>query len=172
MTSAFEEWRTISGFADYEVSNFGNVRLAVVRNNRPCGYVMKQKQDAGGYLRVSLSGGTHRKTVLVHRLVCIAFHGEPQAGQEVAHIDGNPRNNRSDNLSWATKSENQRHRVAHGTDSRGARHPMSRLSEAQVRLIRFAPKEYGSGARLARQFGVTPAAISAIRNGKLWSHMK
>ena len=43
----------------------------------------------------------------VHRIVAIAFHGEPPTSQHVVdHIDTNRQNNRPENLRWVTKLEN------------------------------------------------------------------
>ncbi len=43
----------------------------------------------------------------VHRIVCTAFHGEPEGDRNVVdHIDTNRCNNRPDNLRWVTKLEN------------------------------------------------------------------
>ena len=43
----------------------------------------------------------------IHRIVAIAFHGEPPEAQYVVdHIDSNCRNNRPENLRWLTRLEN------------------------------------------------------------------
>ena len=43
----------------------------------------------------------------VHRIVAIAFHGEPEDSQLIVdHIDTNRHNNRKENLRWVTKLEN------------------------------------------------------------------
>ncbi len=45
--------------------------------------------------------------VSVHRIVAIAFHGEPPTSQHIVdHIDTNRKNNRPENLRWVTKLEN------------------------------------------------------------------
>lgn len=52
-----------------------------------------------------------QKGYMVHRLVCRAFHGPPPIDQRVVdHIDNDPRNNNSNNLRWASHSENMRYR--------------------------------------------------------------
>jgi hypothetical protein len=45
--------------------------------------------------------------VRVHRIVAMAFHGEPPTKEHVVdHIDTNKRNNRPENLRWVTRLEN------------------------------------------------------------------
>lgn len=76
--------------------------------------------NSHGYLRVKIHFDGRSKTAFVHKMVCIAFHGiKPTDHHEVRHLNGNPKDNNSNNLSWGTRSENAKDRVAHGTD-RGA----------------------------------------------------
>jgi len=57
------------------------------------------RNDATGYMEF---GGER-----VHRIVAVAFHGEPPTDQHVVdHIDINRCNNRPENLRWLTKLEN------------------------------------------------------------------
>ena len=118
-----------------------------------------------GYGRVVFDGKPSTAT----RLMCILAHGEPLSStHEAAHSCGkghegcvNPRH-----LRWATPSENQADQVIHGTATRGERNAQSKLTSAAVAEIRAAPPGL---ARLARQFGVSVASISMIRNRKTWT---
>lgn len=57
------------------------------------------KVNSKGYL--AIAGET------IHRIVCFAFHGEPDTPQHIVdHIDTNRQNNRPENLRWLTKLEN------------------------------------------------------------------
>ena len=69
---------------------------------RPLGDPYKGTLNASETLGVCL----HKTSYLVHRLVCLAFHGpQPSPDHTVDHIDRDVHNNRAVNLRWATKSE-------------------------------------------------------------------
>lgn len=74
------------------------VRLRKGRIHRP-GRVPR------GYLTVSVNN----ETLLVHRLVLMAFKGAPLAGQEANHLNGDKHDNRAENLEWTTRAGNELH---------------------------------------------------------------
>lgn len=53
---------------------------------------------------------------------------------------------------------------------RGERNPCAKLTMKQAAEIlrRYQPRGRDSGARLAREFGVSPSAVSLIIRGKHW----
>jgi hypothetical protein len=94
-----EIWADIAGYEGlYQVSNLGRVR----RDGR----IKTQSEDRGGYLTVWLSKHSKMKCAKVHRLVAGAFIENPEEKRTVNHIDGDKKNNRIENLEWATHSEN------------------------------------------------------------------
>ena len=118
------EFRPIPGVTGYEASNNGNVRsvrrVITKRDGKGGlytaqleGRVLKPWIAGSGYLYVQL--GLHGPKGPVHRFVCMAFHGAPPVGKEVAHLDGDCLNNAADNLAWVTHSENEKHKQMHGT---------------------------------------------------------
>ena len=124
--------------------------FATIANGRP---VMKYKGKTQYASRVilSLATGDPITTELVARHKC----------RTVSCI--NPRH-----LEWGTHSQNMMDRVRDGTDNRGERHPLSRLTNAQVLEIY---KSKGRHVDLAKLYGVRPMVIGNIRNGKTWSHL-
>ena len=47
---------------------------------------------------------------MLHRVAYYIYHGVDPLEKQIDHIDGNPLNNKIDNLRLATKEENQRNR--------------------------------------------------------------
>lgn len=62
------------------------------------------------WVRISVRNGTKTRSQQLHRLILSSFRPvlEPSIYQ-VNHIDGNPSNNRLDNLEWVTSSQNIQH---------------------------------------------------------------
>lgn len=102
-TAEQEEWRVIPEYPLYEVSSIGNVR------NKKTQKLLAQHNN-NGYLKCSLKAGRKSPTgQRVHRLVAMAFCAKGDGKDIVNHKDGNPRNNRVENLEWVTNSENALH---------------------------------------------------------------
>lgn len=103
-------WRTLPEFPMYRVSDRGDIF------SEHLGGVMVASLHRSGHLNIALhsaSGG--RKTLQVHRLVLLAFVGEPSPGQIACHNDGDPSNNHVENLRWGTPSSNAWDSIRHGT---------------------------------------------------------
>lgn len=64
-----EEWRSIDGFLDYEVSNMGRVKSLKYGKTR----ILKDRPDGSGYFQVILCLDGKEKSHKVHRLVAEAF---------------------------------------------------------------------------------------------------
>ena len=107
------KWTPVDG---YEICRDGTI-ISHKHNWRGYGSrAIEWADDKTGYPVVRMvDEDGKRKKFKVHRLVCRAFHGEPPSEHhEVRHLDGNPLNNRAENLAWGTRSENAQDRVKHG----------------------------------------------------------
>lgn len=112
-----EEWRPIPGFDGlYEASSLGRVRsvLPHPKGRTPALHVLTPALHRNGYLNVGLRRSGRRVVVGVHRLVCMAFHGLPAAGEEARHLDSDRTNNTAENLAWGTHADNMQDAVAAG----------------------------------------------------------
>ena len=106
----------------------------------------------------------------VHRAVMLAFCGDCPTGHEVAHLDGNPSNNRLANLKFVTPKENNSHKIGHGTQPMGEAVYNAVLTESDVRQIRTAwpTKSY---SKLAQEFNVHIMTIAGIVTRRTWKHI-
>ena len=106
-----ERWKSVNGYADYEISSCGRVRNATTER-------MLKPSDSG-YQVINLRKNGKSKTHYVHRLVAEAFVDNPAEKRCVDHIDGNRTNNNCENLRYATHSENSMNqRIQTNTSSR------------------------------------------------------
>lgn len=174
-----EEWRTILGWHDYEVSDLGRVRRLTSRTCAKAGAILRQCWRGGrakskGYLAVDLScPGMQKKTASVHVLVAEAFLGSRPEGYFPNHIDGNRANNLACNLEWITQSANVKHAYDLGlADARGEKNGQAKLMEADVVEIRRAYLGLrGEQAELGRRFGVHASTIRDIVSRRTWPHL-
>ena len=95
-----EIWKDIDG--RYSVSNLGNVKSNYANKER----ILKPIQNKRGYLTVDLRSPGKRKTMLIHRLVAMAFIPNPNNFLEVNHKDEDKTNNYVDNLEWCDTKYN------------------------------------------------------------------
>jgi hypothetical protein len=111
--------------------------------------VLSEKPHSSGYSAISLMGfDGKRHDLLVHRLICFAFHGAPKQGQtDVNHINCDKKDNRPENLEWCSRSENMRHAKSMGLMERQSRavsisnlkksHPVAGFDASGNEVIRF-----------------------------------
>ena len=176
-----ENWKDVVGYEGYyKVSNKGRVmtvaREFIKSNGRKC--IIKERILSQGivigYRCVDLKVNGNRKTMRVHRLVAMAFIGEPYK-EMVNHIDGNKSNNNLSNLEWATRSENELHAYATGLKKSSEKHKKTTsesnkkrrtLSDDTIRYIRSSSK---SQYELANELGVSRASVGLIRQRKRYA---
>ncbi len=177
--TAPEEWRAIPGYEGYEASSLGRIRSLDRHLTFPGrwgpterfhrGRILRIKTKPNGYCFVYAGAGRY---LHVNRAVAMAFHGAPpSAKHEGAHKNRKKTDNRPQNIVWATKQENENHKIAHGTVPIGSRNGAHILCEQVIPEIidRYARGE--PAASLAKAFGVVPTAINHIIRGSSWSHV-
>jgi heterodisulfide reductase subunit A-like polyferredoxin len=166
-----EEWKSIEGYqGKYEVSSLGRVKLLKckwVKENR----ILKEDNHEK-YPRVCLSKGSPRvqKVVRIHRLVGFAFLDlESHPTKTINHIDGNPLNNRVENLEIISLRENVQHAwEVLGSHKKAHESIRAKLSKEQVLEIR--EKRNLSNPKLALIYGVSKSTIGNIKNFKTYNY--
>lgn len=176
-----EIWKPVVGYEGiYEVSNFGRIksvdRIITTTNNTTRirrGVIRKPSNNQWGYLQVSLHREGIRTCFRIHRLVAIAFIPEQDGKHEINHIDGNKKNNKTNNLEWCTTSENILHAVRTGllVIKKGENTSYSKIKETDVIAIK---KMYANGAKyreIENAFNVKRSTIWNIVKNHSWKHI-
>ena len=94
-----EDWKGLSNYPNYSVSNFGNIK-----NNKK-NSTLKPNLHKSGYLVVQLFKEGVRRNLRVHRLIAEAFLEEFDETKYIDHIDRNKTNNKLTNLRMVTPLE-------------------------------------------------------------------
>lgn len=104
-----EEWRSILGYPEYEVSSHGRIKSLSGSGGVEERIMVPQPNKNSGRLYVSLRNGK-RRNAQVARIVAHSFiaNDNPE-NQTVNHKDGNVHNNHVDNLEWVPQSDNNQH---------------------------------------------------------------
>lgn len=109
--------------SEYEVSTLGVVRSLPHRVTRKNGtpYTVRGgnlrpgPSGTGGHLRVGLWRNGKCTDGPIHQLVIEAFLGPCPDGLEILHRNGDPTDNRLENLRYGTHAENMADMTKHGT---------------------------------------------------------
>ncbi len=159
-----EEWRQIADFPDYWVSTLG--RLFSCRRNPP--RLLKPSTKDKGYPLVILCAGESRVSrhvaFTVHTLVLTAFVGPCPEGMECCHWDGNPNNNRLDNLRWDTRRNNQ-------IDTRRHGRLRTKLTPEKVNIIKYRRRQGLTLKASVHGMGVSLQIAHGICAGRIWRHV-
>jgi hypothetical protein len=119
--------------------------------------------DAYGYGQIARNGG--RGPIKAHRAAWILAHGPITRDQHVLHRCDVTRCVNPDHLFLGDQDANMKDAAAKGRLSVPHRRGWS-VPESVIAAIVAAPAVRGSGAALARQFGVSKGFVSLVRKGK------
>lgn len=176
MSEEVEIWVPVAGilYGHYEVSSLGRVRslARVSSGKRPYRVkerILKSAVHPAGHRHLNLLINGKRYTRKVHHLVMEAFVGPRLHGLGVRHLNGNPSDNRLDNLAYGSQLDNMADTKRHDRTTKGERNAQAKLKESQVLEIKLSSL---SASTLAWQHGVSPSNINHIRRGERWGHVQ
>ena len=170
------------GYPDYQIGTDGTVWSRKIVGGIPSkrnitGPWRKLKifrSKRNGYFLVRIYHQAQHKDFKVHRLVLLAFIGQPPDRMEGCHNDGNLENNSLDNLRWDTHQSNTLDAIRHGAlvPLKGEQHGNAKLTEENVRIIRqlYLSGQY-TQRQLGKMFSVSKRPIYSIVSGKGWKHV-
>lgn len=144
--------------------------------------IQVQTHKASGRVYFNLRWRGVQKSVLVNRVIAIAFLPNPLNLPQVNHIDGDKQHNYLEQptdelrakwgpfqLEWSSGSDNEKHAHRTGLKSgRGSANSGAKLSADQVLEIRASDEPMTA---LALRYGVSRSTIAAIKTRKTWSHL-
>lgn len=118
-----ETWKPIPGYEKlYEASDLGNIRTLGRTVQTSAGWTRTQRPRKlqgwahdFGYTRFALTRDGQTTHHYGHALVLAAFVGPRPDGLNGLHRNGNPADNRLDNLYYGTQGDNGNDAVRHGT---------------------------------------------------------
>jgi len=171
--SKIEVWKDIEGYEGlYQVSNMGRVKSLertfvdkTERKQHIKGRILKLGAGHGGYLKVVLNSNGKKKTVRVHRLVCEAFHENPENKPCVNHIDEDKTNNVASNLEWCTSTENINHGTRNIRAGKAVAKALSKPVGQYTTNGKFV-KVWQSTREVQRQLGFSHVNIGRVARGK------
>ncbi len=160
-------WNPIIEYPGYYVSTEG----MVFSSKRGSLQSLKPIMNKCGHLYVFLYRDGLMSKEWVHRLVLRAFTRDPFPNEECRHLNGNPADNRLENLTWGTRKENANDTILHGRSPVGERSGTHKLTERDVLEIR---KKCGSKTlrRLGFEYEVSHTCIRRAMHGITWGCLK
>lgn len=169
-----EKWLPVPGYeGKYEISNYGRVKsLSRKLHNRTTKtIIMRPHVCQDGRKTVALSKDGRYLHIAIARLVAWAFIGPQQDGLFVCHNNGNPSDDRPENLRYDTPAGNGLDKQIHGTQRRGETISWAVITESDIPKI-FELSYQMNYAQIGRMYNVTASNIQRILRRETWKHVE
>lgn len=166
-----EIWKDIPGYeGKYQASNLGRIRSLtreITQRSRSGNFFTRVVK--GRVLRPACTkDNPHLYVVLghgangsqVHQLVARAFHGPQPPNTDVRHINGDPQDNRPENLVYGSRKENILDVFRQGKAWR-------KLTTQQATEIKQRLANGEKGREIAKDYGVSESIISDIKHRRI-----
>lgn len=182
-----EQWRELvfkkgALRKNYAISSFGRI-VSFTESMDKDGSLLKGGV-LGGYPTFVCRPFGKSKTYYIHKLVASYFFADEREEDAnfVIHLDYNKKNNRVENLKWATKREMEIHQQdsPYVKESRIKRrekkpykgHKLSATDVIRIKRKIFDPNRKTRLKIIAKQFGISEMQLYRIKSGENWAHIK
>lgn len=161
---SIEIWKELPAdnefYIHYEVSNYGNIRNKYAKNT------LSLFENDNGYLRAALWNKSKKKMEFIHKLVMLTFIGERPDGLIIRHYpDQNPKNNKLDNLSYDTQTQNNYDRIENET------YNCAKLTPELVLEIKNQLSNGITGQELSIKYDISMPVITNIKHNEIWQNI-
>jgi hypothetical protein len=125
----------------------------------------------GGYARFGFNTAERQTLIDAHRASWMLFRGEIPRGIRVCHLCDVRSCVNPEHLFLGTALDNARDMIAKGRGAYLDKHPMRKLSWADVREIRSLHQRKSLQQDIADRFGITQTTVSNIVHGHTWREL-
>lgn len=167
-------WALIGGSSNHRITVYGKIQTRIGRGGLllPDWADMKTYTDRSGYEHGGIRVNNRKEHVKPHRLIAMYFIFNPEELPVVNHKNGIKTDNRIENLEWCTALQNSQHAILNGLKAiNGSKCKQAKLSEGEVKDIKYLINLGIKEKEIARKYGVQRAAISKIKHGRSWKHV-
>lgn len=144
--------------------------------------IIKPTETKRGYMVVELQTTSKDYYLMYHRIICAIFLPIPYKYRKLGltqlhlmpnHLDGNPRNNKLENLEWATPKDNTIHAFETGLAKavEGDDHYRATITEKEAIQICELLQAGKSFDEVAKKVGCSRKIVVHIKAGESWKHI-
>ncbi len=126
----------------------------------------KGKKYGSFYMRI---GGKLERNA--HRIAYYLHYKVEPADLHVRHRCDNPPCCNPGHLLGGTNAENMADKIGKPSGVQGSNHPLAKLDENKVRIIKSEISKGTQLKKLAVEFGVSPSLLTRISKDKSWKHV-
>lgn len=127
-------------------------------------FICENDPDKDGYPRTTFNGKRYR----LLRLLWSLNNGKIPNKHLIRHSCNNPKCINLEHLSLGTSKDNVNDMIKAGRMCKGSKHPISKLTESQVRKIL---KDKRTQKEISETYNVCQQLISKIKTRKMWRYL-
>lgn len=124
--------------------------------------------DKNGYGQLPCG---YQKLIKAHRVSWRIYKGDIPEKHVICHSCDNPPCTNPDHLFIGTKKDNAQDMMKKGRSTRGERNYNAKLTEEDVKNIKFLLSLGVTGTRISKDFKISESVIHGIKKGIYWRHI-